>query len=65
MACGCSKGRATANQRAGAPPASGGGTYVYEVTYNDGEVQQFATESEAMGALSMTGGGMRMVPRSK
>jgi hypothetical protein len=36
---------------------------VYEVTYNDGGIQQFNTEAEALAALSHKGGGYRQVAR--
>lgn len=64
MACGCSKGSSSSARQArrDSEPTSTAG-YEFEVTYNTGGTQRFRTEQEAMAALSMQGGGFRMVPR--
>jgi hypothetical protein len=64
---GCACGGRSAYSAAGAQRAAeqsgGGGGSQWEVTYNDGGTQTFATEAEALGALAHKGGGYRQVPR--
>lgn len=65
MACGCSKGSSSARpaRRDNDQPSGSAGGYEFEVTYNTGGTDRFRTEQEAMAALSVQGGGFRMVPR--
>jgi hypothetical protein len=63
---GCACGGRSAYSAAGAQRAAeqtGGSGTAWEVTYNDGGTQQFATEAEALGALAHKGGGYRQVSK--
>lgn len=66
MACGCGGGssRSAAGQQQAARQQQAGGAYVWETSHNDGTVETYDSEPEAMAALAFKGGGMRMVPRS-
>lgn len=63
---GCACGGSTTRSAASAQQTarrSGLSAYVWRVTYNDGNTQDFSTEQEAIGALSFKGGAYTSVPR--
>jgi hypothetical protein len=66
VGCGCggASSRSAAGQQRAGEQQQAGGAWQWEVSHNDGTVEKYDSEPEAMAALSFKGGGMRMIPRS-